>query len=116
MEDLNHKRSIRRGHRASATRMLRKAEDSLAQETINYSQLARIKPSLQEKVSILKRLDSDIKDLVSDEEAADEIDKADTYMEDIYDMMARLEQLLQKDSSVPTPATIVLPSMLTIDV
>ena len=38
--------------------------------------------------------------LVRDEEVADELDKADTYMEDVYDMMARLEQLLQKDSFV----------------
>ena len=90
-------------------KMICKAENSLVQDTINCSQLSRIRLSLQEKVSILKQLDSEIVDLgvVSDEEVVHKIDKADTYMEDVHNMMARLEKLLQKDSSVPTPTTTV---------
>ena len=90
MADLAHKQSVRTGHRASATKMICEAEDSLAQETINCSQLERIRLSLQEKVRVLQQLDSDIVDPVSDEEVADEIDKADTFMEDVYDMMPSL--------------------------
>ena len=64
MADPSHKKRVRGGHRASATKMIRKAEDYLAEEPVNYSQLARIRLSLQEKVSVLKHLDSEIVDLV----------------------------------------------------
>ena len=44
----------------------------------------------------------------------DKVNRADTYiyMEGVYDMMAKLEQLLQKNSSVFTPATTVPLSMV----
>ena len=101
MADPSHKKRVRGGHRASATKMIRKAEDYLAEEPVNYSQLARIRLSLQEKVSVLKHLDSEIVDLVKGEEVADEIDSTDTYMEDVYDMMAKLERLFDKTSPPP---------------
>ena len=102
MADPSHKKRVRGGHRASATKMIRKAEDYLAEEPVNYSQLARIRLSLQEKVSVLKHLDSEIVDLVKGEEVADEIDSTDTYMEDVYDMMAKLERLFDKTSPPPS--------------
>ena len=101
MADPSHKKRVRGGHRASATKMIRKAEDYLAEEPMNYSQLARIRLSLQEKVSVLKHLDSEIVDLVKGEEVADEIDSTDTYMEDVYDMMAKLKRLFDKTSPPP---------------
>ena len=105
MAELAHKKNVRGGHRASTTKMVRKAEELLALDPVDYSPLARIRLSLQEKVSILKRLDSEVVDLVKEEDVASEIERADAYMEDVYDMMAKLEQLFQKKNSVaPTGA------------
>lgn len=54
MTDPAHKKRIRWGHKASATKMLHKAEEFLSQDTVDYAQLAKIRLSLQEKVSVLK--------------------------------------------------------------
>ena len=105
MTDLSHKKKVRGGHRASATKMVRKAEDFLAEEEPNHSQLARIRLSLQEKLSVLKELDSEVVDLVKEEEVANEIEQADTYMEDMYDAIAKLEQLSLKPSSAATTSS-----------
>ena len=69
--------------------MVRKAVDLLASDAPDQAQLARI---LQEKISILKQLDGQVVDLVKEEDVAEEIERADDYMEDVYDVMARLEQ------------------------
>ena len=50
-----HKKGVRGGHRASATKMIRKAEELLARDPTDYPQLAKIRLSLQEKVSVLKK-------------------------------------------------------------
>ena len=41
-------------------------------------------------------MDAEIVDLVGEEEVVEEIERADTYMEDVYEMMARLEELSEK--------------------
>ena len=73
MTDVTHKKCVRRGHRASATRMIHKAQDLLSWDPMDYAQLAKTGLSLQEKVGILKRLDAKIVDLVKEEEVAEEI-------------------------------------------
>ena len=109
MAELNHKKNVHGGHRASATKMVKKAEELLAQEVPNKSLLARMKLSLQEKLSTLKELDSEVVDLVKEEEVVNEIEQADAYKEDIYDAIAKLEQLSLKTSTT-APAATVLPS------
>ena len=111
MAELNHKKNVRGGHRASATKMVKKAEELLAQEVPNKSLLARMKLSLQEKLSTLKELDSEVVDLVKEEEeeVVNEIEQADACKEDIYDAIAKLEQLSLKTSTT-APAATVLPS------
>lgn len=83
--------------------MIRKAEELLTADSPDFAQLAKIRLSLQEKVSVLKQLDSEVVDLVKEEEIADEIEQADTYMEDVYDTMAKLDQLFSKNGSTPAP-------------
>ena len=100
-----HKKGVRGGHRASATKMIRKAEELLARDPTDYPQLAKIRLSLQEKVSVLKKLDAEIVDLVKEDEVADEIERADAYMEDVYDMMAKLEEVSKKNSLGSTAGT-----------
>ena len=110
MADLGHKKRIRGGHRASATKMIRKAEELLSKADPDIAQLAKVRLSLQEKVSVLKQLDSEVVDLVKEEEVADEIEQADTYMEDVYDVMAKLDQLSSKKGSTSTSTGLGPPS------
>jgi erythromycin esterase-like protein len=73
--------------------MIRKAKELVAKDGLD---LAKIRLSFQEKVSVLKILDSEVVDLVGEDEVADEIEQADTYMEDVYATMAKLDQLASK--------------------
>ena len=108
MAELSHRKNVRGGHRASATKMVKKAEELtlLAQEDPNKSQMT----SLQEKMSILKGLDSEVVDLVKEEEVASDIEQADAYMEDIYDTITKLEQLSLKTSTTAASTSGPLPT------
>ena len=59
-------------------------------------------------MSILKQLDSEVVNLVKEKEIAEEIERADAYMEDIYDAMAKLEQLLQRNSTADPSAAMAV--------
>lgn len=99
-----HKKNVR-GHKASATRMLHKAEELLAQDPVNHAQLAKIRLSLQQKDTVLKQLDAELVDLV-EAEVVEEIERTDAYMEDVYGMMARLEELhVLHRPSIPAAAS-----------
>ena len=102
----DHKKRVRGGHRASATKMLHKAEELMSHDPVNHAQLAKIRLSLQEKVSVLKQLDAEIVNSVEEAEVVEEIERADTYMEDVYDMMARLEELSLKTSPPAATTTV----------
>ena len=67
MADLAHKKRVRSGHRESTTKMIRKAE-LLTKDCIVRALLARMKLILQDKVSVLKHLDSEVTDLVEEDE------------------------------------------------
>jgi hypothetical protein len=100
MAELAYKKRIRGGHRGSATKMI---EELLAKDGLDLAH-ATAWLSLQEKVSVLKQLDSEVVDLVGEDEVADEIEQADTYMEDVYATMAKSDQLASKStSSTPAP-------------
>lgn len=91
MTDLSRRKHVRGGHRASTTIMIKKAEELLSVDTVSASQLARVKLGLQQKINTLKQLDAEVVELVKDEDVVEEIQRADAYMEGIYDVMARLE-------------------------
>ena len=70
MTDFAHKKRVRGGHRASATKMVRKAEELLARDEPNRAELAKLRLSLQEKLLVLKTLDSDIVNNVKEDDIA----------------------------------------------
>lgn len=111
MTELGHRKRVRGGHRASATKMMRKAEELLSREEPNLAELAKLKLSLQEKLVVLKTLDTDIVHHVKEDDIAEEIEETDTYMEDVYATMAKLDQLAITTTSAlaaPVPAAPVI--------
>lgn len=93
MSQLMRKKRVRAGHRSSATKIVRKAEELLAEDVPNTAQLMQIKLSLQEKLSTLKQLDAEIFDVIDEDSVVEEIEQADAYKEDLYAVMVRLEGL-----------------------
>ena len=61
------------GHRASATRLLDQATTALGADPLDTDQLFLLKRMLNEKRETLKELDSEMADLVPDEELENEI-------------------------------------------
>ena len=103
-EDLAKKKRVRAGHRASATRMANKAGELLSQDSPDATQLAQLRLSLQEKLDVLKQLDGEVLDLVSEDHVAEEIEQSDRFKEDIYLIMVRIEHLSTTDRPAMTPA------------
>ena len=92
---------------AQGIKMVRKVQELPALDHPNQSQLTRIKLSLQEKMGILKQLDCEVVNLVKEEEIAEELEQADVYMEDVYDVMAKLELLQRNSTADPSVAMAV---------
>ena len=85
--------------------MANKAGELLSKDSSDATQLAQLRLSLQEKLDILKQLDSEVLDHVSEDHVAEEIEQSDRFKEDIYFIMVRIEHLLTTDRLAMTPAT-----------
>ena len=100
-EDLARKKHVRGGHKASASKMVKKVNDLLAEENPNKSSLKRVKLSLVEKLDVLKLLDAEIVDLVEESELVKEIEGSDEYREGLYAAIVRIDYFLAR-STTPT--------------
>ena len=94
MADLARKKRVRGGHKASVTRMVHDVKDLFTTDPPDVTRLAQIKMSLQEKLTVLKGLDAKILELVKTEEAVtEEIEQSDVFMQDLYAILVKIEQL-----------------------
>ena len=91
---LKRKKNARGGHRASTTRLVNEATTALEADHIDMDQLALSKQMLSQKVETLKALDSEMLELVPDEELEDEIQHADAYLEKVYAVLAKVNKAL----------------------
>ena len=58
--------------------------------TSDTSKLTQLKLSLQEKLEMLRQLDSEILDLTEEDHLVDEIEQADIFKEEIYTAITKL--------------------------
>ena len=65
------------------------------------SALLQMKCSLNEKLETLKRLDGEILELTEDDKVVEEIEQADSFKEDIYRALVRLEPFIGATPLVP---------------
>ena len=105
-EALAKKKRIRAGHRASATKFTRQIEEVLAGDTPDKERLSLLRMNLSEKLEVIKTLDSEVIELIEDEEAlATEIEQADGYKETIFSALIRIDRATKSTSSLTDPAT-----------
>ncbi len=71
----------------------------LAGDSPDVSKLSRLKLSLNEKLEVLKQLDSEILALVEEGDVAGKIEQSDEFKEGIYAAMMGADQAL----AIPTP-------------
>lgn len=76
-EQIARKKRLRASHKASATKMISRVEESLAtEEPSDPVRLSQVGMSLKEKLNVIKTLDSKILELVDDADLVKEIDLA----------------------------------------
>lgn len=105
--EARRKKVIRRGHRGSATRMMRQIDELLADTTPQEQRLAQLKLSLEEKLQTLKLLDTEMLQLLKEEELDAEIQQADEYKDQIYAALVKLTP--SAATAVATPVTTARP-------
>ena len=106
---LERKKLTRAGHRSSTTKLLTKINDTLMASPVDRSRLSPLKLSLNEKLTVLKTLDDEIVDLVSEGDLAAEIEQADEYKGRIHEAIAQMDEELlttrRSPGTVSSPAT-----------
>ena len=89
------------GHRASTTRLVDRATTTMEAREVDTEQLSLIKQMLIEKAETLKVLDSEMAELVPDEELEEEIQRVDEYKERIYGVLTKLTKALEHTVTPP---------------
>ena len=89
-------KKVRGGHRASATRTLAKANDTLAETSKDVSKLKQLKLALENKADTLKKLDEEVLEKTPDDELDEEIQQADMFAEDIQLAIVQLSSALEE--------------------
>ena len=108
-EGLKKKLHVRNGHRGHISRLITEFSRTDEQDLLN---LKRLEKSLEEKMKILKNLDDEILELISEDEAetlTNEIDKSCQISDEINDILVKIESIFSKSnieiSSVHTNST-----------
>ena len=113
-EELARKKRVRGGHRASTTKMIVKAEETLeatdARGVPDLPKLSQLEMSIKEKLNEIGRLDSEILALVDEEELDEEIAQADLYKERIYSTLIAIER-----ASRPLPTAVAASAVAATD-
>ena len=107
-DELQKKEQVRAGHGASATHLVNRAEELLAEESIDITRLSQLKLSLLEKLDVLKQLDGEILDHVAEEAIGEEIEHSDGFKESVYTVLVKIEHLSR--DRTPPPILSPIPS------
>ena len=106
MAELARKKHVCAGHRGSTRKIIKRANDELALPHAAADKLSHLNLSLKEKLNVLTRLDEEILDKIEGEDViVTEIEQADTFKEEMYDIIVKLEGALTSSSSTATDPT-----------
>ena len=90
----DRKKKSRGGHRASASRVLNQVYEMIGDPDLNHEQSHQ---ALTGKLEVLNKLDSEILELLDEDELADEIEQADTFTDKIQLAIIDIDEALKGD-------------------
>jgi len=96
--ELAKKKRIRGAHKASATKLMQQVADIVATETDtpNHTKLSCQRQTLNEKLTTIKALDTEIIELLDDEDAVvEDIAGADGFKEKFFISLLLLDKLME---------------------
>ena len=100
-ESLSRKKKVRAAHRASVTRMIGQARETLEEsEGFEIAKLTQKKDALAAKVELLRKLDEEIVEVVHEDELESEIERADEIREQIELIVIELDCALRVRTSI----------------
>ena len=105
-ELLVRKRRVRAGHRSSATKMIGQVREALEPEgaETNLSMLKQRRAALEEKMELLRRLDEEILDALTEEDDfTDEIEQADDYRGKLQMAIIDIDAAILSATTPPEP-------------
>ena len=104
--DLAKRKLVRAGHRSSATRMVTKVDELLAEETPSVPRLAQMKPRLVEKLDVVKQLDNEILPLITEEaRIVEEIEHGHEFRGTLHAALVRIDDDCSRDRGGPPSTT-----------
>ena len=106
------KKRIRAGHRASTTKLLADVDVAMGLSPPDCNKLTLLKMCLDEKLQTLKQLDTEIIDIVPDDELEAEKTGADGYKKNIFSALTRIDRALCPSTDphhTPAPASRTTP-------
>ena len=104
MSTLARKKNVRGGHRGSATKSIKRVDELLPHDPPDIDELMQIKLKLTEKLDVLNRLDSEILDIVNEEDVAGEIEQADEFKEGIHSVLIKIERIMSRHTAAAAAA------------
>ena len=94
----DRKKESRGGHQVSALRVLNQVYEMTGDPDLNHSKLKQShQEALTGKLEVLNKLDSEILELLDEDELADEIEQADTFTDKIQLAIIDIDQALKGD-------------------
>ena len=107
MAEIQKKKRLRPGHRASATRLISQTRDSFIADTVSITKSKQLEVSLRKKMALLKTLDSEIFHTLEEEgDFETEIEQADICTEKIQLAIFDIEAKLKFMSKVSSPRAV----------
>ena len=102
-DDLAKKRRVRGAHKASATKIMTQISELVGSEHPNQAKLACLRLALNEKLEVIKALDTEAIELIQDDGLDADIERADEFKETIFSALLSVDHLLKRLN--PTPVT-----------
>ena len=101
--ELSKVKSVRAGHRGTATKMIAKVDSLMAEDSPSPTALAQLKLSLNKKLDVLDQLDDNILNKITDAEVADEISGSDKFKEGLYAAIVKIDHALMLTTTPVAP-------------
>ena len=93
--DLTKKR-VRGAHKASATKIMTQISELLGSDAPDQTRLACMRQALDEKLSTIKALDTEIIELLEGDAIVEDIEQADGFKENVYSSLLSIDKLREK--------------------
>ena len=95
IDDLAKKRRVRGAQKASTTKIMTQIPELVGSEHLNQAKLACLRLALNEKLEVIKALDTEVIELIQDDRLDTDIERADEFKEIIFSTLLSVDHLLK---------------------